>query len=299
MFESLKDSNKYFMHYTVYKTTNLANGKIYIGSHVTEDVNDGYVGSGKLLLKAIEKYGLESFKKEVLHIFDNPNDMFLKEAELVSNEFIQRKDTYNIKEGGHGGWDYVNKNNLNFTQEKNARISGFKKFTKEQRIEYAKKATEEAIGIEIREVSFHAQKWITGAFASFHSDNSSNGEYNAFERSKYATFLYLNDDFIGGALNFKNYPIEIQPKTGMLAAFAGGHGNEHEVKVISSGDRYTIGSFWDDASCEYTDERREEWAAELKEVRAQQAIQQQEWADLRTRGEKLSPPQEGYGYNNV
>ena len=132
------------MHYTVYKTTNLANGKIYIGSHVTEDVNDGYVGSGKLLLKAIEKYGLESFKKEVLHIFDNPNDMFLKEAELVSNEFIQRKDTYNIKEGGHGGWDYVNKNNLNFTQEKNARISGFKKFTKEQRIEYAKKATEEA-----------------------------------------------------------------------------------------------------------------------------------------------------------
>jgi len=152
-----------------------------------------------------------------------------------------------------------------------------------------KKITEDAIGIEMREVSFHAQKWITGAFASFHSDNSSNGQYNAFERSKYATFLYLSDDFTGGALNFKDHPIEIQPKTGMLAAFAGGHKNEHEVKVISSGDRYTIGSFWDDASCEYTDERREEWATELKEVRAQQAIQQQEWADLRKKGVKLSP----------
>ena len=75
----------------------------------------------------------------------------------------------------------------------------------------------------------------------------------------------------------------------MLAAFAGGHGNEHEVKVITSGDRYTIGSFWDDASCEYTDKRREEWATELKEVRAQQAVQQQEWADLREKGIKLSP----------
>ena len=144
-----------------------------------------------------------------------------------------------------------------------------------------KKATEKAIGIEMTEVSFHAQKWITGAFANFHSDNSSNGKYNAFERSKYATFLYLNDDFTGGALNFKNNSIQIQPKTGMLAVFAGGHENEHEVQVITSGDRYTIGSFWDDASIEYTDERRAEWDIELKEVRAQQEIQQKEWAELK------------------
>ena len=60
-----------------------------------------------------------------------------------------------------------------------------------------------------------------------------------------------------------------------------GQKNEHEVQVITSGDRYTIGSFWDDASIEYTDKRRVEWDAELKEVRAQQAIQQQEWAELR------------------
>lgn len=152
-----------------------------------------------------------------------------------------------------------------------------------------KKITEEAIGIEMREVSFHAQKWIKGAFASFHSDNSSNGKYNAFEKSKYATFLYLNDDFTGGALNFKDHPIKIEPKAGMIAAFAGGHENEHEVQVITSGDRYTIGSFWDDASIEYTDERRAEWDAELKEVRAQQAVQQQEWADLREKGITLSP----------
>ena len=160
-----------------------------------------------------------------------------------------------------------------------------------------KKITEDAIGIEMREVSFHAQKWITGAFASFHSDNSSNGQYNAFERSKYATFLYLNDDFTGGALNFKDHSITIQPEAGMLATFAGGHNNEHEVQVIKSGDRYTIGSFWDDASCEYTDERKAEWDAELKAVRAQQEVQQKEWADMKDKGVKVSPYPGGY--NNV
>jgi len=160
-----------------------------------------------------------------------------------------------------------------------------------------KKATEDVMGIEMREVSFHAQKWIEGAFASFHSDNSSNGEYNAFERSKYATFLYLNDDFTGGALNFKDHSITIQPEAGMLATFAGGHNNEHEVQVIKSGDRYTIGSFWDDASCEYTDERKAEWDAELKAVRSQQAVQQKEWADMKDKGIKVSPYPGGY--NNV
>ena len=55
-------------------------------------------------------------------------------------------------------------------------------------------------------IGFHTQKWETGAYAHYHSDNSGNdGEESAFERSHYATFLYLNDDFEGGLLNFKVY----------------------------------------------------------------------------------------------
>lgn len=91
------------MNYIVYQTINIVNDKIYIGVHITSDINDDYLGSGKVLISAIKKYGKDKFKKEILFIFDNKDDMFTKEKELVNESFVNRTDTYNLKLGGSGG----------------------------------------------------------------------------------------------------------------------------------------------------------------------------------------------------
>ncbi len=87
-------------HYLVYKTTCLVNGKIYIGQHQTYDPDDEYLGSGRDLKEDIRKFGSENFKREILFDFDNFTDMDNKEKELVTEEFVNREDTYNVRLGG-------------------------------------------------------------------------------------------------------------------------------------------------------------------------------------------------------
>ena len=144
-------------------------------------------------------------------------------------------------------------------------------------------------------ISFHMQRWLPGAFAPKHSDNTSNdGVYGAFTRSRYAGFLYLNDDFDGGLLKFyadheKNI-FEVTPKSGSFLIFHGGHKNMHEVTPVLNLPRYTIGSFWDDREeSDYPQETRDAWAKELAEVRAMQAEQAVEWKDVREQGLRLTP----------
>lgn len=90
------------MLYTVYKTTNVLNDNFYIGVHKTNLENDSYLGSGKVIKLAIKKYGRANFKKEVLFIFNNIDEAFQKEKDLLKIYLTDEK-CYNIAYGGKDG----------------------------------------------------------------------------------------------------------------------------------------------------------------------------------------------------
>jgi hypothetical protein len=91
------------MYYLVYEIQNLVNNKIYVGVHKTDNPDDSYLGSGIAIRLAIKKYGRNKFKKTILHSFDNADDAYLTEAEIVTAEFVAQRDTYNLSTGGLGG----------------------------------------------------------------------------------------------------------------------------------------------------------------------------------------------------
>jgi len=83
------------MFYTIYKVTHTDSGKEYIGMHQTKNLDDGYMESGKRLKHAINKYGEKLFRKEILHIFDNEDDMKNNGKELVTEQYIKSDGNYN------------------------------------------------------------------------------------------------------------------------------------------------------------------------------------------------------------
>ena len=90
-------------YYIVYKTTNTTNNKYYIGTHQSNVLMDNYLGSGKLLKMAVQKYGRKQFIRENLFIFNNPKSMFEKERELLTNVY-NTPECYNLAIGGSGGF---------------------------------------------------------------------------------------------------------------------------------------------------------------------------------------------------
>ncbi|CAH1068189.1 homing endonuclease [Acinetobacter phage AB-Navy97] len=112
------------MYYYTYKITNKVNGHFYIGAHKTSNLNDGYMGSGTALKHAIKKYGADKFEKQILKFHDSQEEMYEHEKELVNADLVLNKKSYNIKLGGHGGFDYVNATNTKeFILERNRKAS--------------------------------------------------------------------------------------------------------------------------------------------------------------------------------
>lgn len=95
--------------YFVYMTTNNVNGKRYIGKRAgnPEGRERNYLGSGKYLKLAIEKYGRENFSREVLITTSTEEENRDAERLLIEQyDAVNSPDFYNICEGAGGGWKY-------------------------------------------------------------------------------------------------------------------------------------------------------------------------------------------------
>lgn len=88
------------MKYFTYKTTNKINNRYYYGVHATKNVNDGYIGSGKLLIQAIEKYGYENFEREIINFHSSYEEALKEEAQLITQVEVDDRMCYNITLGG-------------------------------------------------------------------------------------------------------------------------------------------------------------------------------------------------------
>jgi group I intron endonuclease len=103
--------------YVIYKTTNLLNGKIYVGKRKIEYNKNSYLGSGKYFRRAVKKYGKEKFKKEIIEVC-HPNVVNNREIFWIKElKATELNIGYNLDKGGTGG------NKVVWTEEKRKELS--------------------------------------------------------------------------------------------------------------------------------------------------------------------------------
>jgi hypothetical protein len=99
-------------HY-IYKITRF-DGHYYIGLHSTDNLDDGYFGSGTRLAKSIAYHGREKHSKQILEFLPSRKAIKEREAQLVNESTLKDPLCMNLCRGGQGG---------DFTEEARRRIA--------------------------------------------------------------------------------------------------------------------------------------------------------------------------------
>lgn len=123
--------------YEIYITTNLINGKQYIGQHKLTKQYDYYLGSGTILKEAIKKYGVNNFKKETLCFCKTKEEANTQEQYYIKQyNAVESEEFYNLAVGGDGGGfeyyaQYLKTHPEEADRVKQARVEGLRKWQKE------------------------------------------------------------------------------------------------------------------------------------------------------------------------
>ena len=179
------------MKYLIYKTTNILNNKIYIGKHQTKNINDNYLGSGVALEQAIKKYGKENFKKEILFIFENEEQMNQKEKELVTESFIATNKNYNMGVGGEGGSHFKGKQHSEKTKQKLSEIAKGHKVSDETKRKLSEINKNKIVSEETK------KKCSESAKLRFQSEDARK-KYSELMKEFYKTKIYREETGVQG-----------------------------------------------------------------------------------------------------
>jgi len=167
------------VNHIVYKTINKINNKYYIGVHSTTNIYDDYLGCGHWrgrkiyptikspILSAFKKYGDDSFKKEILFIFENRDDALKKEKELID---INDNNCYNARSGGENNYTYTQDTKLKMSikaKKRSKRLLLQTNLLKEHVQSRLGKTYAEIYGIDRgKEISLRRSKSLTGRICS-------------------------------------------------------------------------------------------------------------------------------------
>jgi group I intron endonuclease len=131
------------MRHFVYLTTNLINGKKYIGDHSTNNLNDGYLGSGLILREAFRKYGKQNFSRKILEFFDTREQAHCQEEKYIKIYDTISPNGYNLSPTGgtkHGG--FLSEETKKKISKNSARYNKGKKLSKSHRQKISKNHTD-------------------------------------------------------------------------------------------------------------------------------------------------------------
>ena len=105
--------------------------------------------------------------------------------------------------------------------------------------------TTEAHQVPVYLNELHAAKWSLGSAGDYHADDSDlDGNDNGGTHNVFSTILYLNNDYVGGEVYFKNQDLSLKLDPGAVLSFRGNLKNVHRINEVLGGTRYNIISFF-------------------------------------------------------
>jgi len=94
----------------LYKWIRKSTGEFYIGVH-KGDINDGYIGSGKIFRDKYDNTDKNDWSREILS-YGTLDEMYHQERQIVNHDILKNTLCLNYKIGGYGGSGPISKDHL-------------------------------------------------------------------------------------------------------------------------------------------------------------------------------------------